>query len=238
MGGSGKSFSPLIERLGYAFSDPALLRRAITHSSARASKAVARDNERLEFLGDRVLGLCVAEMLMETFPEEDEGDLARRFNRLVRKETCAAVADEDWQLGGSMILSGGEALSGGRRKITILGNACESLLGAVYLDGGFDAARGVVRRFWEPRLLETDTVPPDPKTALQEWAQGKGLGLPNYVVTERKGPDHAPLFEVRVEIEGREAAVGAGASKRMAEQEAAQAMLVKEKIWNGARGND
>lgn len=238
MAGAGKSLKPLAGRLGHAFSDPAILRRALTHSSARTAKSAARDNERLEFLGDRVLGLCVAEMLMQAFPEEAEGDLARRFNRLVRKEMCAAIADEDWRLGGSMVMSGGEALSGGRRKVTILGNACEAVLGAIYLDGGYEAARDVVRRFWEPRLREAEDVPADAKTALQEWAQGRGFALPLYLVTERKGPDHAPEFEVRVEVEGRDAAFGSGASKRMAEQDAAQAMLVREKVWEGPRGDD
>lgn len=235
MGGKGRSLEPLVRRLGYAFSDPGLLRRALTHSSARTSRSVARDNERLEFLGDRVLGLCIAEMLMEAFPDEEEGDLARRFNQLVRKEMCAAIADEDWHLGGSMIMSGGEALSGGRRKITILGNACEAVLGAIYLDGGYATAREVVRRYWEPRLREADAAPTDAKTALQEWAQGMGLPLPAYAVTERKGPDHAPVFEVRVEVEGHEAALGEGASKRMAEQDAAEKMLIREKVWPGPR---
>jgi len=236
--GKGKSLEPLVRRLGYAFSDPGLLRRAVTHSSARTSRSVVRDNERLEFLGDRVLGLCVAEMLMEAFPHEAEGDLARRFNQLVRKEMCATIADDDWHLGGSMIMSGGEALSGGRRKITILGNACEAVLGAIYLDGGYTAARDVVQRYWEPRLRETEAVPTDAKTALQEWAQGKGLPLPSYTVTERKGPDHAPLFEVRAEVAGREATLGEGASKRMAEQEAARTMLIREKVWPEPHDND
>jgi ribonuclease-3 len=221
----------LNRRIGYNFSDTAMLRRALTHSSARAARHVSRDNERLEFLGDRVLGLCVAEMLMEQFPEADEGELARRFNRLVRKETCANIAQEEWDLGRAMIMSGGEAVSGGRRKTTILGNACEALLGAIYLDGGFEATRAVIRRFWQPLLLEADTVPMDAKTALQEWAQGQGLPLPAYVETERAGPDHAPRFVIRVEVEGVEPALGEGSSKRQAEQAAARGMLVREGIW-------
>lgn len=237
MSGSENPLERLMRRLGYAFSDPALLRRALTHSSARASRSDALHNERLEFLGDRVLGLCVAEMLMQFFPEEAEGELARRFNRLVRKEMCATIADEDWELGGSMIMSGGEALSGGRRKITILGNACEAVLGAIYLDGGHAAAREVVRRYWEPRMREAEAAPTDAKTALQEWAQGRGLPLPSYGVTERKGPDHAPVFEVRVAVEGLEATVGSGASKRMAEQDAAQKMLIRENVWPGPRND-
>jgi ribonuclease-3 len=230
-GRSEKSRQLLSERLGYIFSDPAILRRALTHASARAAKKIKRDNERLEFLGDRVLGLCIAELLMKAFPDEEEGDLARRFNRLVRKETCAEIADLDWDLGSAMIMSGGEVISGGRRKITILGNACEAVLGAIYLDGGFDSAREVIARFWGPRLRGAEEAPMDAKTALQEWAQARGLPLPAYVEVKRTGPDHAPHFVIRAEVEGYQPASGEGANKRLAEQAAARAWLTREGVW-------
>lgn len=217
-------------RLGYDFRDISLLRTALTHSSARVAAAEARNNERLEFLGDRVLGLAAAELLNDRFPDETEGDLARRFNRLVRKETCAAVAEE-LDLGRYLVMSGGEAESGGRAKTTILGDACEAVLGAVFVDGGYAPAREIVRTYWAPRLLSADAVPADAKSALQEWAQGRGLALPRYVEVDRAGPDHAPHFTAQVEIEGAEPAVGEGPSKRVAEQAAASAMLVREGVW-------
>lgn len=235
--GSPKSLEALASRIGCAISDIELLRRAVTHASARGTKRLSKDNERLEFLGDRVLGLCVAEMLMNAYPGAAEGELAPRLNRLVRKETCAQIADEDWDLGAAMIMSGGEALSGGRRKMTILGNACEAVLGAIFLDCGFDAARDVINRFWGSRLLGKDTIPVDAKTVLQEWAQARRLPLPRYVELERGGPDHAPHFVMRVELKDLEPAIGEGASKRIAEQAAATAMLQREGIWKSAEDN-
>ncbi len=232
-GGRAKDPQALAERLGHDFRDTALLRRALTHSSAKTSKKVSRDNERLEFLGDRVLGLCIAELLMEAFPEASEGDLARWLNRLVRRETCAMIADEALDLGAYMIMGRGQTLSDGRRRQTILGNACEAMLGAIFLDGGFDAARGVIRRFWGPYIEERDSVPVDAKTALQEWAQGRGLSVPQYRERARSGPDHAPHFVTTVKVEGCEPARGEGRSKRIAEQDAARALLVREGVWSG-----
>lgn len=229
----------LARRIGHDFADVSLLRRALTHSSARNVRRHAEsDNERLEFLGDRVLGLCVAEMLMAELPEAAEGELAVRLNRLVRKETCAAVAQEDWDLDGAVIMSGGEVVGSGRRKLTILGNACEAVLGAIYLDGGIKAAKAVVEQFWGPRLLTTGELPRDAKTALQEWAQGNQLALPKYVEADRSGPDHAPQFKICVEIENREPATGTGPSKRIAEQRAAQQMLIDLKVWPGSDDDD
>lgn len=225
-----KSFETLTERLGHAFSNPELLRRALTHSSARNRKPSSHDYEQLEFLGDRVLGLVISEMLIESFPDAREGDLARRFNRLVRKETCAEVAEEI-QLGDFVIMSASEAESGGRGKQTILGDACEAVLGAVFRDAGYDAARTVIRRFWSPRLYDNTVPLRDAKSALQEWAQGRGLALPIYSETARKGPDHAPRFTTSVEVEGLEPATGEGASKRAAEQSAAAAILVRQGVW-------
>jgi ribonuclease-3 len=228
--GAVKSFSKLAEKLGHAFARPELLQRALTHSSARARGPKTHDYERLEFLGDRVLGLVVAELLIEKFPDAREGDLARRFNRLVRKETCAEVAD-GLDLGAFVIMSASEAQSGGRGKQTILGDACEAVLGAVFQDAGYDAARAIIRRLWSGRI--DGGAPPlrDAKSALQEWAQGRGLALPEYSETAREGPDHAPRFTTRVELEGIEPAHGEGASKRDAEQSAATAMLVREGVW-------
>jgi len=220
----------LATRIGHDFSDPALLERALVHSSARASARPDEDNERLEFLGDRVLGLTVAELLTDAFPEAHEGELARWFNQLVRAETCAEIA-QGWNLGDVILMSGGEAGSGGRRKKTILANACEAVLGAVFADGGYEAAKHVVRKFWEPELGRIGLVIPDAKSVLQEWAQGRRLPLPRYFEVAREGPDHAPRFTAEVQIEGVTPERGQGTNKREAEQAAALAMLMREGIW-------
>ena len=224
-------------RLGYQFTDRALLKRALTHSSVRtaAKKSGDHDNERLEFLGDRVLGLSIAELLTETYPGANEGELARIFNHLVRGETCAEVA-RTLALGEQLILSESEAGSGGREKVTILADACEAVLAAVFLEAGFDAARKVVRLHWSKRLATLPDEPADAKSALQEWAQGQGFDLPKYKELSRDGPDHAPHFTTEVRVGGRKAplartAQGTGASKRAAEQSAATALLMKEGVW-------
>ena len=220
----------LSARLGHDFSDPALLKLALTHASARPGSKPSEDNERLEFLGDRVLGLAIAELLADSFPEASEGELARWFNQLVRAETCAEVALQ-WQLGDFILMSGGEAGSGGRRKKTILANTCEAVLGAVFADGGYEAAKTVVRRFWEPQLQTLELAAPDAKSLLQEWAQGQRLPLPRYLEVAREGPDHAPRFTAEVQIEGVAPERGQGANKREAEQAAALAMLLREGVW-------
>ncbi len=220
----------LAARIGHDFTDPALLELALTHSSARAGARPAEDNERLEFLGDRVLGLAVAELLTDAFPKAREGDLARWFNQLVRAETCAEIALE-WNLGEVILMSGGEAGTGGRRKKTILANTCEAVLGAVFADGGYEAAKRVVRAFWEPQLGGIDLAIPDAKSVLQEWAQGRRLPLPRYFEVAREGPDHAPRFTAEVQIEGVTPERGQGANKREAEQAAALAMLLREGVW-------
>jgi ribonuclease III len=222
----------LAAHIGHDFSDPALLELALTHSSARAGARLTQDNERLEFLGDRVLGLAVAELLTDAFSEAREGELARWFNQLVRAETCAEVA-QSWKLGDVILMSGGEAGSGGRRKKTILANACEAVLGAVFADGGYEAAKRVVRTFWEPQLGRIDFATPDAKSVLQEWAQGRRLPLPRYLEIAREGPDHAPRFTAEVQIEGVAPERGEGANKREAEQAAALAMLRREGVWQG-----
>jgi ribonuclease III len=220
----------LSARLGHDFSDPALLKLALTHASARAGARPNEDNERLEFLGDRVLGLAIAELLANSFPKAREGELARWFNHLVRAETCAEVAQE-WELGAFILMSGGEAGSGGRSKKTILANACEAVLGAIFADGGYEAARAVVCRFWEPQLDTLELAAPDAKSLLQEWAQGRRLPLPRYLEVAREGPDHAPRFTAEVQIDGVAPERGQGANKRAAEQAAALAMLVREGVW-------
>jgi ribonuclease III len=219
-------------RLGYRFKDRKLLERALTHSSVPTPRNDRRDNERLEFLGDRVLGLAVAELVSESFPNAAEGQLAQRYNRLVRGEACADVA-RALDLGTALHLSDSEAESGGRDKETILADACEALLAAVFLEAGFETARDVVRRHWGPRIAQLPEETSDPKSALQEWAQGLGLSLPAYVEIARKGPDHAPSFTAEVRIKGKKPARGEGLSKRAAEQAAASAMLAREGVWKG-----
>lgn len=219
-------------RIGYTFSSRSLLDQALSHSSARDRKGT--DNERLEFLGDRVLGLVVAEMLYERFKAIAEGELARRFNGLVRMETCADVAREI-DIGPELILGEGEDEAGGRHKERILANACEAVLGAVFLDGGFETARLMVNRFWGPRLESAADDPIDAKTALQEWAQGLGLALPCYVEVARAGPAHKPHFTSEVRVSGKEPARGEGSSKRAAERTAAETLLLREGIWTRDR---
>ena len=222
----------LAARIGHDFSDPELLKLALTHSSARIGARSDEDNERLEFLGDRVLGLAVAELLTNAFPKAREGELARWFNELVRAETCAEIA-QIWDLGDFIVMSGGEAGSGGRGKKTILANTCEAVLGAVFADGGYEAAKRVVRAFWEPQLGTIDASAPDAKSVLQEWAQGRRLPLPRYLEVAREGPDHAPRFTAEVQIEGVAPERGQGANKREAEQAAALALLLREGVWQG-----
>jgi ribonuclease III len=217
-------------RIGYRFQDRALLKKALTHASVRQASAKGRHNERLEFLGDRVLGLSIAELLGKAYPSATEGDLARLFNRQVRGGTCAEVAREI-ELGAALHLGESEAGSGGREKETILADACEALLGAIFLEAGYETARDVVRRLWGNRLEASLLDAADAKSALQEWAQGKGLELPDYVEIQREGPDHAPRFTAEVRIKGQKPARGDGANKRAAEQAAAAALLQREGLW-------
>ncbi|MGQ0457484.1 MAG: ribonuclease III [Hyphomicrobium sp.] len=224
-----RKFKELESKLGHRFKTVALLERALTHASVRGGKTERHDNERLEFIGDRVLGLAIAEILNAQYPDASEGELARRYNRLVRGEACAKVA-RAIDLGAHLILSESEADSGGREKTTILADAAEAVLGAVFLDGGFDKARAVVRKLWQAQSEPVPEVAVDAKSALQEWAQGQGLALPKYTVVARKGPDHAPRFTAEVLISGHAPAQGEGASKRIAEQAAATALLKREGV--------
>ncbi len=225
-----RKFKDLEKRLGYKFKSEPFLECALTHASVRGGKTARADNERLEFVGDRVLGLAIAGFLNETFPEAREGELARRYNSLVRGETCARIG-RDLQLGPRLVLSDAEAASGGRDKDTILADAVEAVLGAIYVELGFDTARDVVLKLWAPLLNEQrPQMGADAKTALQEWAQGRGLALPQYSVVSREGPDHAPLFTAEVRIRSLEPERGEGASKRLAEQAAAARLLEREGV--------
>ncbi|MGP6086951.1 ribonuclease III [Antarctobacter jejuensis] len=214
--------SALQDRLGHAFADAALLRRAVTHSST--SGPGREDNQRLEFLGDRVLGLVMAEALLRHDRAATEGQLAPRFNALVRKETCADVAREIG-IGDALKLGRSEQLSGGRRKQALLGDAMEAVIAAVYLDAGFEAAQALILRLWGKRIESVDEDSKDAKTALQEWAQARGQQPPSYVETARSGPDHAPVFTIEARLSSGETAQATAGSKRQAEQAAAKALL-------------
>lgn len=212
------------ERLGYKFSDPLLLVTAVTHAS-RSSKT-REDNQRLEFLGDRVLGLVMADALLQEDGQATEGQLAPRFNALVRKEACSDVAREI-DLGEVLKLGRSEMMSGGRRKQALLGDAMEAVIAAVYRDGGLDAAREVILRLWRARVQNVEADARDAKTTLQEWAQARGQTPPRYIEVERSGPDHAPVFTISCMLQsGQEAQAQAG-SKRVAEQMAAKSLLEK-----------
>lgn len=212
------------KRLGHQFNQPSLLAQAVTHASM--STANRGDNQRMEFLGDRVLGLVMAEALLGLDNDATEGQLAPRFNALVRKETCADVAREI-DLGEVLRLGRSEMLSGGRRKQALLGDAIEAVIAAVYQDAGFDAARALILRLWGDRVHEVEEDARDAKTALQEWAQARGLQPPRYEEVHRKGPDHAPIFTISVQLSTGETDQATAGSKRQAEQAAAQALLAK-----------
>lgn len=226
---SAKGLAALQERVGHSFADPTLLKRALTHSSLAATSRVG-DLERLEFLGDRVLGLLTAEALWRKYPKMKEGELAPRFNALVRKETCAKAALY-FGLDKLMRLSAQEQESGGRHKKAILGDVCEAFLGALYVDGGLEAARRAYDLFWTPNFEALARRHRDAKTTLQEWSQERGLGPPKYEVATLEGPAHAPAFTIDVVVNGYPPARGEGASKRAAQMEAAAAFLVREKVW-------
>ncbi|WP_350334522.1 ribonuclease III [Coralliovum pocilloporae] len=223
----------LEERLGYSFKDRALLDRALTHSSAlkQQTNSEYESYQRMEFLGDRVLGLVISMMLYEAFPKADEGELARRLNQLVRRETCAEVA-RDLTFGEAIRMGDGEAQTGGRRKNAILGDVCESVIAALYLDGGLEVADRFIRHNWKKRMANASGPLRDAKTTLQEWAQGRGLPAPVYREVSRTGPDHAPTFRIKVEIDGVDPAEASGSSKRVAEHEVASLVLKREGVWS------
>ena len=219
--------------LGYIFQDPGLLVRALTHASALAERGghdPAATYQRLEFLGDRVLGLVVADMLMSAYPDAEEGELNRRMSRLVSGETCTEVA-MDMGLGDFVRLGGSLARKRSGVASGVLADVCESVIGALYRDGGLEAARPVIEAYWRERMTAMSGPLRDAKTELQELAHRKGLATPDYRELSRSGPDHAPVFEIEVAIEDREGALGRGKSKREAEQAAAEAVLRRDGIW-------
>jgi ribonuclease-3 len=225
----GKIVGALEERIGYRFSDKAHLEEALTHISAVIARNRGGSYQRLEFLGDHVLGLVVSEMLFAAFPKANEGELSRRLADLVRKESCADVA-RAIDLGSALRLGASEINSGGRRRTTILADVCEALIGAVFLDGGYPAAKRFIERFWDERMRKPVRPLRDAKTLLQEWAQARGLPTPAYREVQRTGPHHSPEFRVAVELPDMETAEGLGRSKRAAEQAAAAAMLTRQGV--------
>ena len=225
----GASLALLEAQLDYRFKDISLAERALTHLSATSTASAANrldSYQRLEFLGDRVLGLVVADMLYAAHTEAGEGELSIRLAALVRREACAEVAAQ-WGVGPHLRLGVGEAQAGGREKTAILADACESLIGAVFLDGGFKPARALIEKAWAPRMRAIAAPERDAKTALQEWAQARALAAPAYDEVERSGPDHAPKFTVQVSIEGFAPEMGTATSKRAAEQAAAKAFITR-----------
>lgn len=211
--------SNLEQTIGYKFRDETLLKIALTHASAGGA-----DYERMEFLGDRVLGLIVAERLYTLYPDESEGDLSKRHTALVRAETLAGLARK-LDMASSMVLSEAEKAAGGAKNENILSDIMEAVIGAVFLDGGLDAARKMLNPLLDDDILKMASPPRDSKTTLQEWTQGQGFGLPEYIVASREGPDHAPDFTVTVTIAGGKSATAKGPSKRAAEKLAAQSLL-------------
>ncbi len=212
------------KRLGHQFGKPELIVRAVTHSSI---VSVHRDdNQRLEFLGDRVLGLVMSDALLKADPAASEGLLAPRYNALVRRETCAAVAREI-DMGAVLKLGRSEMKSGGRRKEALLADAMEAVIAAVFLDAGYEAARDMVLRLWGKRISDVKDDARDAKTALQEWAQGRGEPPPDYVEIARTGPDHQPVFTIEARLASGPSEQATAGSKRQAEQAAATALLKK-----------
>jgi ribonuclease-3 len=230
MSRKSKAQKELELRIGYSFSDSSLLDCALTHISALSgSKNRAGSYQRLEFLGDHVLGLVVSDMLFRAYPGAEEGELSRRLADLVRKETCADVA-RAMELGPAMKLGPSESNAEGRRRTAVLADVCEALVGAVFIDGGYAASAALVERFWKERMLRPRRPLRDAKTMLQEWAQARGMPTPLYRELERSGPAHDPEFRVAVEVADCAPAEGMGRSKRAAEQAAASAMLSREGV--------
>ncbi len=217
-------------RLGHEFAEPEYLIQAVTHSSL--SSNTRSDNQRLEFLGDRVLGLVIAEALSDRDPTASEGLMAPRFNALVRKETCADIARE-LDLGAALKMGRSEMISGGRRKQAILADAMEAVIAAVYRDAGFDVARAMILRLWDSRIDAAKDDARDAKTTLQEWAQARGMKPPKYVEVGRTGPDHAPIFEIEAQLSNGITGSGSAESKRNAQQAAAKAVLAQVENENG-----
>jgi ribonuclease-3 len=219
------------EQIGHVFADSALLTTALTHVSALKNPSDRWGSyQRLEFLGDHVLGLVVSDMLFRTYPNADEGELSKRLSDLVRRETCADVAKTMGLLDAIKLGAVGAGDASDRLRKSVLGDICEAVIGAVYLDGGYPAAQKMIERAWAERMRKPMRALRDPKTVLQEWAQGKGLPTPSYREVERTGPHHDPQFRVAVELPGMESAEGQGSTKRAAEKAAALSLLKREGV--------
>ncbi len=227
---SAKKIAELEERIGHNFKTHERLVRALTHTSAAQNTGEISHYERLEFLGDRVLGLCVAELLFFEFPNAREGELSVRLNSLVSGNTCAEIADE---IGVHVFIKAGADLKhlASKRMKSVRADVVESLIAAIYLDGGLEAASKFVHKYWKSRIHEAGAGIRDSKTALQEWAHVRTSTTPTYTIAARTGPDHDPVFSVTVSIEGTEKATGKGRSKRTAEQAAAEKILLREGVW-------
>ena len=221
---SSHRFTTLEATLGYTFRNPDLLAQALTHRSMAKNHPGIIHNQRLEFLGDAVLGLCIAELLYQLYPNEEEGDLSKRLVALVNGNTLAHIA-QAWNLGDYLVLSIGEEEQGGRENSGNLEDACEALLGAIYCDGGLHPVKLLIEKFWKQQAQSTKAPPKDAKTALQEWAQSRGLPLPEYRIVSADGPAHAPHFIVEVHVETLPVAKGEAGNKKLAERLAAEAML-------------
>lgn len=224
-------FSPerlgkISEQIGYSFSDEALLVQALTHGSTQKHKG---DYQRLEFLGDRVLGLIVAEHLFRTHANLSEGELTAKHSALVRAEACAAAGDTIG-LSDLVILGTGERAKGMNLNRSVLGDVMEALVAAVYLDGGLEKARAFVLQAWEAQFKKPAVAEKDAKTFLQEWALGRALPIPTYRIVSREGPEHEPVFVVSVEVKGKPEALGTAKSKQGAEKNAADVFLKREGI--------
>jgi ribonuclease-3 len=228
------AMSAIEERIGHKFADANLLVTAMTHVSAlKPSRKRGESYQRLEFLGDHVLGLIVSDMLYRSFPNADEGEMSKRLADLVRKESCADVA-KSLGLAEDIKLGAVGAGAGARLRKSVLGDICEAVIGAVFLDGGYQAAAEFVERNWTERMKKPRQPLRDPKTVLQEWAQGKGLPTPVYREVERTGPHHDPQFRVAVDLPGLAPAEGVGGSKRAAEKVAASVMIEREGVAGGS----
>ena len=225
------------EQIGHVFADSALLTTALTHVSALKNPADRWGSyQRLEFLGDHVLGLIVSDMLFKAYPNADEGELSKRLADLVRRETCADVAKTMGLFDAIKLGAVGSGDASDRLRKSVIGDICEAVIGAVYLDGGYPAAQKMVERAWAGRMKKPMRALRDAKTVLQEWAQGKGLPTPTYREVERTGPHHSPQFRVAVELPGMVTAEGVGSTKRAAEKAAASALLIREGVPGGGDG--
>ena len=215
-----QAFKKLEKELGHVFKDKDLAAQALTHSSVGSDESY----ERLEFLGDRVVGLVIAELIYERFPKESEGDLAKRLAALAQGELLAVIASEIG-LGAHIMLSDAEAFAGGAKNQNILADSFEALIGAVYLDGGFKKCRDLIERLWDKKFHEMKLPPQHPKTAVQEWAQGEGLPLPVYKILKQHGPDHAPMFDIELTVQGHKPVTAQGHSRQEAEKLAAREFM-------------